>query len=802
MSPCRKILVTLCLAFLSFSLTACDSPQEKEAKYINRGNVLFEQGMYTKARLEYKNAARINPTSAEVRYRLALVDEAEGNLRNAFLGFTKAEQQSPRYVPVLLKLVQYYLAAEQYNEAQTRLDIITADAPNDAQGHALRGALLLRQKKFEEAKKESNLALDKEPANVTAFSVLTGIYVAEKNPAKAAATVEEGIARNPKDLSLLLLKAMVHEPLGNLEKISEAYRDIFRLKPTEVRFRADLADIYLKANKKPEAENILRSGVAELPNSEDMQRRLINFLDDSQGIEVAEKEIRSMMQADPANAKLNFWLADLYIKHKDAGRAISLLEKLVAEEKSESETSSLNARTSLAKIYSIQGNKETAEKLVAIVLEKDPNNPDALFIRARLSYEQGFYQSAVSDLRTLLRDTPNAKSALQLLAEALLTQGHLELAIDTINQLLTVDPTNINARVRLAQVYGLHGEVKRAMEILEIVNKTHPELAVGWESMARVAIGAKEWDKAKGAINKLELLDGQRPTALFLKGQVSFFNSKPEEALPLFKEVILINPHAPLAEHALGGLVSAAQAANKMQEAVTFIEGLKEPSAYIVTILGESYTKLGRLDEAAAQLDKAIAMAPTFQEPYLQRANLSMIQRKPDEAIALLLKAKQSVPADLRAAMAAADIYGGIEKYDEAIALYEEILARNPKADIAANNMAQLIADNPNANDVLLEKARIAAERFISSTNPLLLDTLGWVYFKQGQTAQAQTIMERVMSFGDKLPAQIVYHYGAILLKQSRTDEAKALLEKATAAGVQPYPGIDEARKLLKEANK
>jgi len=74
----------LAIAIVATLLAACGDSNEREAKYLKRGEALFESGEYEKARLEFKNAAQIKPTSPEVRYRLGLVDEAEGDLRNAW----------------------------------------------------------------------------------------------------------------------------------------------------------------------------------------------------------------------------------------------------------------------------------------------------------------------------------------------------------------------------------------------------------------------------------------------------------------------------------------------------------------------------------------------------------------------------------------------------------------------------------------------------------------------------------------------------------------------------------------------
>jgi Tfp pilus assembly protein PilF len=80
-----------------------------------------------------------------VRYRLGLVDEAEGDLRNAFANFSHAVEQDPKHYPSLLKLANYYFAAEQFDEAEQRLNTVLAGQPDNPNAHALRAALLLRR---------------------------------------------------------------------------------------------------------------------------------------------------------------------------------------------------------------------------------------------------------------------------------------------------------------------------------------------------------------------------------------------------------------------------------------------------------------------------------------------------------------------------------------------------------------------------------------------------------------------------------------------------------------------------------
>ncbi len=799
MSFRKHVLVMLgCLA-LSAPLAGCDNPEQKEAKHIKRGNALMEEANYKKARIEYKNAAQLKPTDAEPYYRLGLVDEHEGDLRNAFGNYTSAERQNPRYYPAVLKLAQYFMAAEQYDEARKRIEAALADEPNNAEAHAMQAALLLRQGKLDEAEKEGLDALEKDPASVSGTSALAGVYSAKKETEKAIATVNKGIEKNPKNLALLLLRVLLYQKQEDYPKVVESYKAIFMLKPEETQFRADLATILAKANKMDEAEQSLREGVKELPDNWGLKRQLVVFLAKNRGVDVAETEIKKLIEANPTKDELYFWLADVYSASNASDKAVELLNQVV--ERGQFNPSALDARTLLARLSIKRGNQELAQKLVATVLEKKPDNRAALLVRANLSFDNGDYQSAISDLRDVLRVTPSDKEALQLLGETYFMQGHADLAIDTLKKLAEVDPTNFAARVRLAQIVGFNGDTKQAMNLIGSVTKAAPTYAIGWEAAARIAIDAKQWLPAQEAIKQLEQIEGQKLTAGFLEGQIFERTGKDDEAIEKYKAVVDANPSTPLAGHALVALVDSYARTKKLDVAAQYLETLKIETPAVATLLARCYMGSGKTQQAAAAFDKAIDAKASFAEPYLGRANLYVSEGVQEKAIEVLKKAFVAVPGDFRPPLVAADLLTRAGKYKDARELYEKILDRNPTLDLAANNLAELIADYQSDDPASMEKARTVAERFNGSNNPLLLDTLAWVYFKQGNIARAQTIMER--AFGqargkeDKLPPQMHYHYGAILLKAGNAEKAKAEFAKATPQGAE-YPGVEEARKLTK----
>ena len=789
----RFWLITISV-MISFTLVACNSPEEKEKKYISRGDSFFEQQDYIKARLEYRNAARISPADPEILHKLGLVDEMQGNIGSALKAYLVAEQQDPNFIPAVIRLSQFYLTVGQYDQVEKRIDHVLSIDPKNSTAHALKASLLLKNKKFDEAKAEVEAALKLDSKNIVAFSVLAGIYLALEKYDKAIKTLDRGIERNPKDLSLLLLKAAVYSEARNYSKVIDTYKSVFKLRPDDITMRFDLAEILSKEGYEKEAEQVLRDTVKKFPDNILAKRKLSLAMEKWAGISQAEKEIRSYIEKSPDQKILYLWLADLYIRGDLADKAIQTLENVISANVDEG--ISLNASTSLAGIKLNQGDAAFASKLIAEVLAKDINNKEALFVRASLAFSQGDYQSAVSDLRTIIRDNPKDTKAFRILAEAFIIQGYNDLAIDTLQQSIEADPTNLTTYIRLAQLYILRKDIERAREILSMVTKTDPKNLIGWESMARLAIKEQDWKSANYAIERLSSIDAKDSLILFLRGQIKEAQGDKKEAMRIYKQVIDKNPSSSLSEHALSALLLIAEELNQLSEISKYIASLDTKTATIPTVSGKLLLMLGKTNEAISAFNRAIKSSPSTQLPYIYLAKIYIRNGDLDKAIEILKQASKAIPTEINALMMMADVFSKQGQIAKAINIYNRLLSENPELDAAANNLAQLIADYQSDDKKAMAKAKIAAERFITSDNPYYLDTLGWVYTRQGNYAQAKPILERSLFLVDFPLPQMQYHYGYLLFKMGDLDKAIEILQEA-AKGNDKYPAFNEAKNLL-----
>lgn len=143
---------------------------------------------------------------------------------------------------------------------------------------------------------------------------------------------------------------------------------------------------------------------------------------------------------------------------------------------------------------------------------------------------------------------------------------------------------------------------------------------------------------------------------------------------------------------------------------------------------------------------------------------------------------------DARTARAA--LYARLHDYSAMEKDLDFLLAKNPQNAAALNMRAYAYAQRGIRLDEAEKLAMQALE--LNPKSDANLDTLAWVYFKQGRLPEAEKLL---FSFPEglwKQEPELAYHIGAVLFAQDRYEEARPYLEAARTT-------IKEAGKLYKK---
>jgi tetratricopeptide (TPR) repeat protein len=155
-------------------------------------------------------------------------------------------------------------------------------------------------------------------------------------------------------------------------------------------------------------------------------------------------------------------------------------------------------------------------------------------------------------------------------------------------------------------------------------------------------------------------------------------SEKPDEAIAAYREAAALQPKDAEPHVAAGLLLEKqgkfADAESEYKQAVAL-----DPSSDAVTGLANIYMRGRRLPEAKEYLRKLIAAHPDQAAAHLQLGQILADEGKNDDAIAELQTGVKLAPKDSAAQRDLADLYFAAKKNDQAEAAYRALLAANQK---------------------------------------------------------------------------------------------------------------------------
>lgn len=785
--------LSLVLAFTA-AVTACDDAADREAKYLERGKELFENGENIKARLEFRNVLQINPKSVEAQYFMGRIAEENANFSAAFQWYKRALEQDSNFIPSHSQLGKLYVMANDLATAGEHADVILAQEPASVDGKLIKSGIHLRRGDIDKAIAESRAVLAMDSENAAAAIILAGALDKKGHGAEALAVVENAIEKNPENKNLVRLKLQQHLDANEIEEAEATYQVLIQQSPEDLASRTELAWFYITHDRLDDAEASLRAAIAELPDDERAKRMLVDFLLNHRGLQAAEQELHGLIERHPGRNSYKFGLATLYAENDRDSEAAELYRQII--ETDGSGPDGLVARSAFAHQLFLAGNKAAASQLVKEILDVDRENGTALLLRGRIRYSGEEYKDAIADLRSVLREDPNSESALGLLAEAHLREGQTELAMDALRNLIHLNPDNVRAIVRLATINSQIGNITRARSLIEDAISMAPNDPLVLKAQASVLLSQRDFDAATDTARKLVRAEGSEIEGRLLLGQILRVRGRYDDAFEEFRRLLETDKSSVIA---LNGAINSLISAGRFEEAERILQAridLNSDDADTYNLLGQVYNTAGRDIEMVEPLfRRAAELSPNSATPLLNHGRALIGRHLYAEALDVIQAGLLRAPLHESLSLDLAYVYEKVGDINNAIATYEVMVGRNQGGDIAANNLAVLIADFEYEDSSMVEKAYQLASRFRDSEHPILLDTLGWVQYRLGNYSEAEKLVRASVEKGLDIP-QVQYHLGMIYLALGKKKEAQETLSKAVDTG-EKYHGLDVAKQTL-----
>ena len=324
----------------------------------------------------------------------------------------------------------------------------------------------------------------------------------------------------------------------------------------------------------------------------------------------------------------------------------------------------------------------------------EPNRADAYYhfamgrlyaeLASSASNQSLYINQAIDHYRLALKAAPSEAIILDELSEIYIQTGRMQDAIDEAEGLLADNPDNLNARKLLGRVYRRaiadvqEGRVnqdmlKRATDEYEKITAKDPKDVDSLVLLAQLYRVAQNTAKAEQAFSQALKIDPQNEDALTGMALLYADQGDITRAIDSLKTATDKNPN----EQTLSALADAYERAHDYKNAAAALQraiAMSPDSGRLVAALAQDQFLSGQLDEALKNYQSLAEDDPTDGDTLLRIAEIYRTKGDLEKAREAVVKALQASPGDVNAAYEEINLLDAEGKIDEAIAKLKALL--------------------------------------------------------------------------------------------------------------------------------
>lgn len=585
-------------------------------------------------------------------------------------------------------------------------------------------------------------------------------------------------------------RAQIHEAHREPGKALEAYRRAIEYDPQSEQLYLRLALAYIRAGELDEAADVFQILADRHPDRAQpllWQGAMLRQLDQQSE---AEEIFREALLREPTSTQAYLHLYELLVHQSRMAETESLLIEAIDQVKEPSP------------LYKLLGEIRWSQSAQV----SDESEQAALREGAKAAWEK------------VLELNPNHAGTWNQLGDLYLQQENIDQAKKHYRQAIQLDPNLTEAKWRLILLYEQRGKYEEAVALLESLSVQQPNNAQVFLSLGAAYEQLGRFDEALRSYRTASRV-GRPTTATYLKLAVLQMEEDPEQAIRDLREGLELIPGDPRLLEMLG--VIAFQEKNyaltvlALSEAEEFwhsVQGAGESlTPHAPIFLALSYFFMDNLDEAETRLIRAMESSRDALHAFLyfvvQDEDRDRVRQVADFIAPLVNDQPEDIPPlivlgflysflnDSEAALDAlersyslakaneqaeqwldarfffwyAAAHERTEQYERAEKLFYRSLELDPESAETYNYLAYMWAE--------LDRNLETAERYVRialDANPdsaAFIDTLGWIFYRQGRYEEAYTEIRRAAEILPDDPV-ITDHLGDIYLALGKTEQA------------------------------
>jgi tetratricopeptide (TPR) repeat protein len=602
---------------------------------------------------------------------------------------------------------------------------------------------------------------------------------------------------------------------NDVEGAIAAYKKAMALDPSSGEIPAELASLYLRQNRVREAMDSAEQAL-KLDESSSEANRVLG---------IAYATLAEGNDATTGGGRQN--LAE------NVNNAIRYLERALEQQVGEPNP---NVVATLARLYVGARQYEKAIPLLTDLTTKEPGWQDGPLLLIEAFTGAGRTAEAIEWLENQVPEDPRLATVLGDLYERDRRWSDAAKAYETAIQ---QTPRNLDLKTRYASALlnaGGRSDILKAREALT-------EVAGARKTDGRVLYLLSQAQRRSGDSNAaivtsrslIDLQEGKGPWGYFAlaealeqKGDYKGVVDALTPALATFRSgsgdtgsaLMLLLPHIGFAQQELGNYDEAIKAFDEAHRsapndsAITsnLIEAYIAGKQYGVAIetaraalatrpndvqfarlQAQALRRDGKADQGVTLVEEAARQHQDDPVAYIALAQVYADTARGAQAVRVLRDAEAKFPGENAILFELGAVYDKQKNFSEAEATFRRVVDRDPDNAAALNYLGYMLAEQGIKLDESVRYLTKAVQ--MEPDNGSFLDSLGWAYFKSDRLDLAEAPLKRAAD-QLKMNSVIQDHYGALMFKLGRYDEAIAAWDRALAGDGDSIDRADIDKKI------
>jgi tetratricopeptide (TPR) repeat protein len=490
---------------------------------------------------------------------------------------------------------------------------------------------------------------------------------------------------------------------------------------------------------------------------------------------------------DPKSFRSHFRLASEYVRAGLVSQALQHCEEALKLSPNFAE-----AHILMASLNSVLGFHAKARKGYAQLLSIDPTNQEAAILYGATYMDEGKPELAIDYFQKLVKKTQKPYIVWYYLGKTYMQSkkaNALANAESAFRTAVSMQPNFMQAVIELGAIYEKKNKLEPAIALYESYQKNHgPEVSVA-ENLVQLYLAKEDYDKAYDQLKVINELDQGNVNAQLKMAFILVDQKKYQEAIPVLEGILHNTPDSDRVRFYLGAVYEEVK---NYKAAILQFKEIPRGSKYFadgVMHTAYLYKLTNDLGSAVAVIEKNISFLDDNPKVFALYASFLENQKKYDESRKVLENATLKFPEDTQIIYQLGAVYEELGLSDKTLEKMERLVAVDENHVEGLNYLAYLYADRSKN----LPKAEKLARKALSlrPNDGFILDTLGWVLYKQNKLNEAVHALEKAHQIEEK-ESVIAEHLGDVYFKFELPVKAQEMYRKAA----ENEKNADNARKI------